>query len=245
MPCKFRNPRIFQNFTTAYIFQIYKNYKYTSCVKLIIIASAWQFEIQTWFYFQYFRRRSLLNLDQRKYLSVFLSRTFAYFTTARNFFATDIGSRLAFRQRGFDWRFSTSRKFLRGIPDTSTRRSDDRNADHNERLHHADDRSHFGENSSNEFFLRFFAFEFDPPATTTNGGHASLKRQQSPGWYSRQAKLLELTRSTLFLLLAHFRFRHLCEKIYRKIIDIRYKEIKIYLINKSTIISFPICVRVV
>lgn len=111
---------------------------------------------------------------------VFLSRTFAHFTTAaRNFFATDIDSRLAFRQKGLDWRFSTSRKFLRSISDTSTRRSDDRNADHNERLHHADDRSHFGENSSNEFFLRSFALEFDPPATTTNGGHASFKRQQS------------------------------------------------------------------
>ncbi|CAL1674454.1 unnamed protein product [Lasius platythorax] len=85
----------------------------------------------------------------------------------------------AFRQRRLDWRFSTSRKFLRGISDTSTRRSDDRNADHNERLHHVGDRSHFGENSSNEFFLRSFALEFDPPATTTNGGHASFKRQQS------------------------------------------------------------------
>jgi len=75
-----------------------------------------------------------------------LSRTSRRRHGTGNFFTTDIDS---FRQRD-----SISALHLEKTParHLGYRRSDDRNADHNERLHHVGDRSHFGTRRTSSSF---------------------------------------------------------------------------------------------
>lgn len=75
-----------------------------------------------------------------------LSRTFQRRHGTGNFFATDIDS---FRQRDLISALHLEKTLTKHF---GYRCSDDRNADHNERLHHVGDRSHFGTRRTSSSF---------------------------------------------------------------------------------------------
>lgn len=84
---------------------------------------------------------------------VFLSRTFAHFSTAARHRAGTFSQQTSypdsFRQRDSISALHLEKTLARHL---GYRCSDDRNADHNERLHHVGDRSHFGTRRTSSSF---------------------------------------------------------------------------------------------
>lgn len=111
---------------------------------------------------------------------VFLSRTFAHFSTAARH-RTGTFSQWTSDPNSFRQRDSISALHLEKIlaRHLGYRRSDDRNADHNERLHHVGDRSHFGTCRTSSSFGPSRSSLTHLRRRERTGRHASFKRQQS------------------------------------------------------------------